>query len=120
MACCCCCLKAAKVRATILQLDLAVLVLTVRLPWLVQYDASSDTVTTETLSILAQKQRTQFTPKHVACPETFRPQSTFAVNGKVFYIDPSTFPDQTLLERLTPPDPAAPTQPHQEGKDITT
>ena len=120
MACCCCCLNAAKVIATILQLDLAVLVLTVRLPWLVQYDAASDTVTTETLSILAQKQRTQFTPKHVAYPETFRPQSTFAVNGKVFYIDPSTFPDQTLLERLTPPDPAAPTQPPQEGKDITT
>eukprot|EP00891_Asterochloris_glomerata_P004099 jgi/Astpho2/4099/Aster-x1201 len=85
-----------------------------------KYDAASDTVTVETLSILAQKQRTQFTPKHAAYPETFRPQSTFALNGKVFYIDPITFPDQTLLERLTPPDPAAPTQPPEAGKDVTT
>lgn len=86
----------------------------------IEYDAASDTVTVETLSILAQKQRTQFTPKHAAYPETFRPQSTFALNGKVFYIDPITFPDQTLLERLTPPDPAAPTQPPEAGKDVTT
>ncbi|BDA40457.1 Uncharacterized protein C1834.10c [Coccomyxa sp. Obi] len=77
------------------------------------YDRKSETLEIETLSVFARPQITRTHLSEIAYPDTIRPQVTFAVKRKFFYLDADRFPDKALLAALTPPEPsAAGTIPH--------
>ncbi|EIE26861.1 hypothetical protein COCSUDRAFT_59369 [Coccomyxa subellipsoidea C-169] len=71
------------------------------------FDKKSNTMEIETLSVFARPQITRAHLAEISYPDTIRPQVTFAVNGKFFYLDDNTFPDKELLAALTPPEPSA-------------
>lgn len=70
------------------------------------YDPATDMVEARQLTWWAGSKTTRFKISDIAYPEdTYKPLSTFEVGGIVYYVDGNFFPDEDLLQRLTPEDP---------------
>ena len=79
------------------------------------YHRKTGMVDLESLTLLARPRRDSFHVTSVAYPQTLRPQATFQVNGKIFFVDTDNCEDKELVRLLTPADPdSVPQEPAQQ------
>lgn len=77
----------------------------------------TDAVEVSCLNFLARPRTWRFSVADVSQPDTIHPLSTFAANGKVYYVDKDSFANKRLLERLAPADTAGESRQETESLD---
>lgn len=83
------------------------------------HNPKENTIDINVLDLLGRSRTRHIHIADVAEAQSVHPLSSFAVNGKVFYLDRDHFKDKTLLEILAP-SPLAVAEDGQEEKEQTS